>query len=324
VVVEEASAGPIERAIEKQLETAAALASARNATAVIWFNHDGPPKAGVSVYVSVPGRDRLLVRRVEASRARSNPTSAVFEAAALIVQSSLRAIEDGKPVGVPPATETVTPPPPAEPPPAAMPAPAPARPPTRAAEPEPVQVVVVQPPPETSWGFYASAGPQWMVDGQTPSGEIGGAVSVGAAQGDFALAVCLSSTVPAELSDARSTVLLSRHTGAACGSFTPLRWHGFSLALTGQLGYAAFYRQTSVTAADVSATSPGLSSSLLVGAGATERWQMSSSWALSLGLGVDWIPGSPTLGYDVAGQIDGARSLWTVQPRATLALELSR
>jgi hypothetical protein len=74
----------------------------------------------------------------------------------------------------------------------------------------------------------------------------------------------------------------------------------------------------------VSATNPGLSSSLLVGAGATERWQMSPSWALALGLGVDWIPGSPTLGYDIGGQIDGVRSLWTVQPRATLALEVSR
>ena len=309
VVVEEASMGPIENAVEQQLATASALAEARNAAAVIWFNHE--QRAGVRIYVSQPARDRLLVRRVEPSRAR-NPSSAVFEAAALIVQSSLRSIEDGKIVGQSTAAETAVEPPAVEPPPAPPPPPA--------AEPVPTVVEVAAQP---SGRWFAVAGAQWIVDGQTPSGEMGGAVGVGWQNDGFGLGVCLSSMVPTELADSRATLHLSRHTAAACGAWTPLRWRTLSLNLGAQLGYAAFYRETASSTMGVSASDPGLSSSLLVGAGIAERWQFAPAWAVTLGIGADYVPGSPTLQWDVGGKVQDARALWSVQPRVTLALEIT-
>jgi hypothetical protein len=310
VVVEEASMGPIENAVEQQLATASALAEARNAAAVIWFNHE--QRAGVRIYVSQPARDRLLVRRVEPSRAR-NPSSAVFEAAALIVQSSLRSIDDGKIVGQSTAVETAEEPPAVEPPPAPPP-PKPAA---------PITTIIEVPAPAPSGRWFAAAGAQWIVDGQTPSGEMGGAVGIGWQDDSFGFGVCLSSMVPTELVDARATLHLSRHTAAACGSWTPLRWRTLSLNLSAQLGYAGFYRETAAATMGVSANDPGLSSSMLVGAGMSERWQFAPAWAVTLGIGADFVPGSPTLQWDVGGHVEDARALWPVQPRVTLALEIT-
>lgn len=84
--------GAIEPALAAQLATAARLAAAQDARAVVWFV---PRGGGLAVAIATPGDRRLFVREIPAA-----DPSAVAEAAAVAARGALRAIGDGGTIGV--------------------------------------------------------------------------------------------------------------------------------------------------------------------------------------------------------------------------------
>src|SRR5215510_11568807 len=84
--------GAVEPVLEVQLASAARLALAGGARAVVWFvARDG----GLSVAVATPGDHRLFVREIPAA-----DPSAVAEAAAVAARGAIRALGEGGTIGV--------------------------------------------------------------------------------------------------------------------------------------------------------------------------------------------------------------------------------
>ncbi|HET9623761.1 MAG TPA: hypothetical protein VFP84_20455 [Kofleriaceae bacterium] len=83
---------PIEAGLDAQLATAARLAAAHHARAVVWFVVRG---GGVAVAIATPIDHRLFVREIPPAE-----PSSVAEAAAVAVRGALRAIGDGGTIGI--------------------------------------------------------------------------------------------------------------------------------------------------------------------------------------------------------------------------------
>jgi len=84
--------GAVEPVLEVQLASAARLAHAGGARAVVWFVAHG---GGLSVAVATPGDHRLFVREIPAA-----DPSAVAEAAAVAARGAIRALGEGGTIGV--------------------------------------------------------------------------------------------------------------------------------------------------------------------------------------------------------------------------------
>ncbi len=98
VALIEATEPALESRVGDQVATAERLGRQLDARVVIWFE-DGA--SGLSLFFALPDEQRTLVRTLaEDASARSTPSSATFESAALVIRSVLRALASGATIGV--------------------------------------------------------------------------------------------------------------------------------------------------------------------------------------------------------------------------------
>jgi hypothetical protein len=316
----EASQPAMESRIADELATARHFAARYDARVVVWFDTTGET---LTLFFSIPREGRTLVRSLERAAGRDAPTgSATLEAAALIVRSVLRALAAGatigltlaKPLDLPAGND------------AAPVAPAPVVPHPGPGPLSPPEAEVPTPEtPRTRWGWLFSAG--WHSALIGPSVWLQGVEARGAvSRGSLALGLQLSLDAPTELADRYATVRLSRGAASAFGALVIPAGDSFRLSLAVGAGAAGFPRQSvDVSAGVVRAPDAWNVSALLAGeVGAAVRWSWQGVvWAVALRGGADAILAPPTIGYDVGGAFVAAHALWTLQPKAVLALEVA-
>jgi hypothetical protein len=148
----------------------------------------------------------------------------------------------------------------------------------------------------------------------------------GVSHGPLTLGLQLSLDAPTELTDRYATVRLSRGAATAFGAVTIPAGDSVRVALAVGAGAAGFPRQSVDVAAGVSRAPDAWNvSALLAGeVGASYRWSWQGAvWAVALRAGADAVLAPPTIGYDVGGAFVAVHTLWTVQPKAVLALEVA-
>lgn len=296
VTLEVVRAPRLEPTLAKQIEASAALATERDARVVVWFRHTSA--GGVVVYVAEPGAATALIREIDP------PPTAAAEGAALVVRSALRALAAGGRIGVETAS-LVEPPAPAPDPDitAALPAHAVA---TR-----------------TQW--WAGVGWQAVADGESPLGQQGLTVYVGAARGPWRAGISVAASLPASLEDDLTIVDLSRHAAGIVVGYDVMRRDRIELELGIDAGILGHFRSTVAVSPDVAATPSTVTAAGYVGPHVHLRWQITprreGAW-LQLGAGADVVFGAPELGYELDGVFVSRNELWPVQPRFHLAFVL--
>jgi hypothetical protein len=305
----EASQPAMEPRIGDELATARQFASRYDARVVVWFETTGDT---LTLFFSIPKEGRTLVRSLERAAGRD---SATLEAAALIVRSVLRALATGATIGVTLAKPLDIPAAPDSAPVVPRPVLTPPTPPEAEAP--------AQPLPRDRLGWLVSAGWHSAMCGSNvwlQGVEARGGVS----HGPLALGVQLSLDAPTELTDRYATVRLSRGTATAFGAVAIPAGQAVRLGVAVGAGAAGFPRQSVDVAPGVSRAPDAWNvSAILAGeVGASVRWSWQGAfWGFALRAGADAVLAPPTIGYDVGGAFVAVHTLWTVQPKAVLALE---
>jgi hypothetical protein len=317
--------GPqLEGRLTDQLAAADGLAKERGARVVVWFELDARAPGAVLVFVSEPASGRLLVRRVGGEEG-STPTSATFEAAALVVRSALRALAAGGVIGVErdevlrergaqpaapvPMRKSAAPRP--ETPPA----------PLRSREPPPEKAPTESPGEGLSW--LGGVGFQIAADGAAEAGALSIVGHGGLMLRPLELGVIASAGLPSASKDPFASVALSRYSAAATAAWQALRGPTLDGLLTARLGVLLFVRSTEDARPRVVAAPTRTSVSVLLGPELALRWRPTGGgWGLLGGGGVDWVPGAPEIGYEVEGAFQSALGIWRFQPHGRVAFEL--
>jgi hypothetical protein len=312
-----ARTGPLEQSLEAQLEAADRLAATRGATSVVWFD---AKRGAVVVHVAESPEGKLFIRTVEPGRGRS---SAMLEAAAMMVRTALRAQVQGEPLGE--DRKVVL---------AGFRGPVLARPPSLRPKPErrrgprppfpvdPEEEVPIQRGVPDRW--LVGIGWQAGIDGHTTWGLHGPVLSVQRVVfGHGYLGITAAPGVPGRFEDELAAIYLSRHLFGVTGGARIELGRGFDVALGLQLGVALFRRSTEPARAGVIATEPSWTPSLLLAPEVGIGWTWKRTVRLSVCGGVDYVPGAPVLAY--GGEADAdlpTHDLWRVQPRVSLGLQL--
>jgi hypothetical protein len=306
--------GPLERSLKAQLETADRLAASRGAASVVWFDSRS---GAVVVHVAESPAGKLFIRTVEPGRGRS---SAMLETAAMMVRTALRAQVQGRPLGE--DREVVLaglrgPPAPVRPPPERGP-----RRPWSPMPREPEEEVPIRRGIPDKW----LVGIGWQVgfDGQTASGLHGPFLSVQRVLLRLGyLGILAAPGVPGRIDDQLATIFLSRTLFAVSGGARLALGRGLGLSAGLQLGVAVFRRSTEPNRAEVSATEPSWTPSLLLAPELRIGWTWRRTLRLAVGGGVDYVPGAPVLVYESATSQDlPTHEIWRVQPRISLSVQL--
>jgi hypothetical protein len=273
---------PIEVALDAQLVTAARLAAAHHARAVVWFVARA---GGVAVAIATPADHRLFVREIPPADA-----SAVAEAAAVAVRGALRAIGEGGTIGVEVAPRPI------------------------------VEAPVVRAAASPQLGVELAVGWQVVLDDGADAGAQALALRTSVTRAGWAanlaasLGPALHHAAPAaeapglavELSRSSLTVGVERRLAAG-------------LAIGATAGAAVYHRATVATSPDLAAT-PAVTTARFVG-GPELRWQWQPGHVgLEAVAGLDIVPGAPELAVMRGASVDSLGALRTLQPRLALRI----
>ncbi|OJY16028.1 MAG: hypothetical protein BGO98_25620 [Myxococcales bacterium 68-20] len=312
--VERATDATLEPSLTARLAQARSLATRREAAMVVWFEH--PPDAGPIVFIALPSRERVLVRPVAArpNDVMARSTSAMLEAASLVVRSALLAFEAGAPLGVPneELTRDETPAAPQEP---AREAPAPAPSPSRPTRPRQARPSVPAEQPVT-WRPFVGAGWQVTIDGRSPAGARAGVLEGGVRYGRWAALTRGSLGLPSHTRGELASLDVSRHSASILFGYTFARTS--SVELEGLAGTGAVIVRRTAFARDAS-FSPTPPTTLTTPAGVAEvrvSWTASRSLPVRLGLaaGADVLVQPPSFSYESARGVV-RHPAWFVEPR---------
>lgn len=285
---------PLEPTLRAQLQAAEELARGHSARTVVWLRTGA---AGRRIaYVAEPAAARVFARPLRGGvGSDATGRSAALEEFAVVVRSALRALAQGDSIGIDnAAAEAEEPPPPPAPPP---------------------------PPPPSRTGLFLGLGWQLALDGVSPLGQTGPTLRGGLTRGRFALALSLAAAIPAPISDALSTVKLSRHSLALLAGVALLARPRWRLELSASLGIALFYRSTESVEPGYTAT-PSHLTPAFIGGPALDilcRPVAGARLWLALELGADALAAAPELGYQVGEAFVSRNQLWPVTPRFALA-----
>jgi hypothetical protein len=279
--------GAIEPALAGQLATAARLAAARDARAVVWFVARG---GGLAVAIATPGDRRLFVREIPAA-----DPSAVAEAAAVAARGALRAIGDGGTIGVEVAPVRVAVP-------------------VAAALPLGLELAIGW---QVAFDAGADAGAHAIAQ-RTSVTRGAWAVALALTLGPALRHTIGPDLAPGVTPDATPdvTIDLSR-SGATLG--LERRIAGFAIGASA--GVVIYHRTTVETAAGLAPTPAATTAGFV--AGPELRWQWRPrGWALGIGamVGVDLVLGAPELAIARGGTVASLARLRTIQPRCSAGI----
>ena len=295
---------PLKPRPDTPLARARAVAAAHGARVVMWFE----PRAGggVALHIAQASEGRLLTRTLGPAEAgEGDPTlarSALFETVALAVRSSLRALIAGGQIGVAVPEPAVASPPPAPPPP--------------------------PPPPsglQPRLTYTAHLGWQTAFDGQSPYQQ-GIAAGAGIRGGPWFGGLSVATSLGTSLTDARTTVALTRHTAALTGGRTLWGDAGLRLAAALSAGAALYRRSTTVPSSGALAAEPRTSGAFVAGAELRLDWLpagLDRHLGLRVSAGGDALVGAPRLQYRQGDRLVPRGSVWAIQPRVALSLLFS-
>ena len=314
---------PVEAArgdsLGEQLEQADALAGARGAKVVVWFE-PLPGRAGLLVVVAQTAGGRVLVRRLEPRAAAPAPAaglaaldSATLESASLVVRTSLRALSEGGVIGI--AREDLAEAPASSP--AARAGPAAPRPPAMASS------------PSASGGkarleWVADVGWQAAYDGSAV--QQGLAMRVGPRVGPWSFGFYAAQSFGKQLPGPYATLELSRDAFAAFAEVAWFRTREASASVGLSAGAVLFPRATVSTSSGVRATAAELNPTYAAGVDLPFRWSpdgLRQRLGFWISAGVDFIPAAPTLGYDLGTSFVPVAHLWPLQPHLGAGVEVS-
>lgn len=284
---------PLEPTLRAQLQAASELAQRHTARAVVWMRTG--PSGRRTVYVAEPAASRVFARPLRGVGSDATARSAALEEFAVVVRSALRALAQGDSIGIANAVAEAEEPPPQPPPP--------------------------PPPPPTQIGLLLGLGWQLALDGAGSFGQTGPILRGGLSRGRFTFALTLAAAIPAGLTDAFSTVRLSRHSAAALASFALVSTPRWRLELGAQVGLALFYRSTEAVQAGYTPTPGHVTPAFLGGPALDILARPVRSWRLwlALELGADALAGAPELGYQAGAAFVSRNQLWPVAPRFAVA-----
>ncbi len=276
------------------------LAGRRAVEAVAWIDEDA--KGGFLVTVVHLDSGRLLSRPVRPVRDRPpRRRSATKEAVALIVRSTLQAMESWR---------------------RRDDAPAPSK---RAPPPEPELEVEVEPPPVASsapLGLEAAIGWSAMIDRGT-LGPHGPEARVMLRAGIWAIGVEASTDVPQHLRDTLATIEVVRYRAALGAGIEAARLGPLALTPALSVGASIHHRTTVETGEGVRATPPSTAVALVVRGEARFAYDaeaLGGRVGVELGLGADGFVGVPRIAYQRGGETVGRARSWAVQPELRLGL----
>ena len=175
-------------------------------------------------------------------------------------------------------------------------------------------------PVRTRW--WAGVGWQAVVDGESPTGQQGLAVDVGAARGRWRAGIAVSASLPASLDDELTVVDLSRDAAGISIGYDLVRRDRVQLEVGVAGGVAGYFRSTVTLSPAVNATPSTVTAAGFASPQARLRWQVAASheraW-LQLGVAADVVFGAPELGYELDGAFVVRNQLWPLQPRFLVA-----
>jgi hypothetical protein len=277
-----------ELSLADQIQAASRLARAYDVRAVVWLR-PLPDQPGVAVYVAEPAAERVFVRHVPQREPGLAARSATAEAAALVVRSSLRALAQGTPIGVPAAALV-------------------------RAE----QRAQTSPDERTRWLLAVHW--QAAADGAQRLGHHGVAGRAGLDLGAWHVHATVATHPAVTLIDERARLVVARH-GAGLG--LARRWRAGALRIDAGLDVAAilYTRATEPVTPDVVAAAPGRIPALAFAPGLRLRVPAGlPGLFLELGAAADVLLGAPEFVYQRAGASERHTRLRPVQPRASLGL----
>jgi hypothetical protein len=272
--------GAIEPALDAQLATAARLAEARDARAVVWFL---PRHRGLAVAIATPADHRLFVREIAAGDG-----SAIAEAAAVAARSALRAISLGGTLGVevPPPAEERAPPP--------------------------------RPAPRRT-GLELAVGWQVALDAGADAGAQAIAQRTSVTRGAWAgsLALTLGPALRHDLDPAVAalSVELSR-SSAALG--IERRIGTFALAVAA--GAVVYHRATVAASGDLASTPAAATTAFVAGPELRWRGHLARHVGIEAAAGLDVVIGAPELVVTRGDEVQVAGRIRAVQPRFVLSV----
>ena len=291
----------LEPSMTARLARATALATRLHAAMVVWFEHR--PHAGPVVFIALPSRERVLVRPVAAtsSDVMARSTSAMLEAASLVVRNALLAFESGVALGVPneeltrgdveerrPGDEVEPASLPSKP--EAAPAPKPARSVRAPSAPE----------PKPSWEPFAGIGWQVSIDGRSPLGARAGVLEGGVRRGRWTALVRGSLGLPSRSHDELVSLEIHRHSASVLAGRTLARAESLDLEALAGAG-AVFFRREAY--AREGSFAPAPAATHVTAAGTFElrlSWSPSRNFPVRLGVGIgaDVLVRPPSFSYE--------------------------
>jgi hypothetical protein len=313
--VERAPDAALESSMTGRLVRARALATHLGASMVVWFEH--PREAGPVVFIALPSQERVLVRPVAAkpNDVMARSTSAMLEAASLVVRNALLAFESGATLGVPTdelTRDEIPAPPPEQNEQAPVPPGPPASRPPRRNRSRPI--ATAEEP--ASWRPFIGAGWQVTIDGRSPTGARGGVLEGGLRYGRWAALARGSLGLPSRTHDELVSLDVSRHSANVLFGYTLARTS--NLELEGLAGAGAIIFRRAAFARDASFL-PAPPATLTTAAAVAEvrlSWAPSRSFPLRLGVaaGADFLVQPPSFSYEtVRGVVE--HPSWFVEPR---------
>jgi hypothetical protein len=319
-----------ERALEgdlvERLEKASALAKT-GARVVVWFEH--PPPSELRVVVALPREDRVLVRAVGGAQplreGRARATSAALEEAALLVSTSLYAIEADGVVGVSreellglEGSKAGPPPPPPPPPP-------PEGSETARAEEGSLRLASTKPEPggattarsTSPWHALIGVGWQLSLDGESPAGARAGAITGLFEWREYLFQLGLSLGLPSRIYDSFSLLELSRHDVRATFGKVLIRAQRWRVHAGFGAGGVSFVRASTPRDPRLVPSAKRMFLSPFAAVDIAVRYLATPNLGLMAVAGVDGIASPPTFAYEVRGAPLPSRTLWSFEPRAS-------
>jgi hypothetical protein len=270
----------LEPTLDAQLATAAHLADAEGARAVVWFV---PHDRGIAVAIATPGDHRLFVREIPAADA-----SAVAEAAAVAARGAVRAIMLGGTIGV--EVPAATTPPPVEAPP-------------------PVAIAGEHTSLEAALGWQAA------VDGGADRGAQALAQRTTIARGAWAASLSLTLGASMHHAAANGVALELARSGGMLG--VERRFGAFAIGVSAG---ALLYHRTTLSAPDGLVPTPDASTiAFVVGPEVSWRWREGRVGLLATA-GLDLVAGAPDPAVDDGGTIESVGHVRAIQPRVSLSI----
>jgi hypothetical protein len=200
--------------------------------------------------------------------------------------------------------------------------------PPETAPPAPIAIIASAPPerPVSPLRIVGLVGWQTAVDGSSPYGQQGAAARLGLSRGTYAGGVAAVFGLRSQVVDSFATIELTRHAIALWSEIGVFSSPETTIAVGAQAGLTLFTRSTLSTSPSALPTLSRNTWIPFVGPELRLAFRpafVAGRGGVSLAAGCDLIPQAPVFGYDVAGSFSPARSLWKVEPRAAVQIELA-